>query len=243
MSKLTAKNLRRLREAAGLSQNDLAAICGVSGSAISQFESGSKAPSFEVTIKICESLSCSITELADREEIQGFGFTIYEQKIIEKYRTIDEIGKRAVNAVLDVEAERNSAVIEVKKSRIIPLFPAAAGAGEPVDGAAFDSWEVPEDSKAQFAVRISGDSMEPELHDGEVVLCERRRPQIGELAVIMVNGFLLVKQYIADNFGNIYLRSINRERKDLDYDILASGNDTAVGYGTVIHDKVELVKQ
>ena len=98
-------------------------------------------------------------------------------------------------------------------------------------------------STAQFAVRISGDSMEPELHDGEVVLCVRRRAQIGELAVIMVNGFLYVKQYIADSFGNIYLRSLNRQRKDLDVDIMASGNDTVTGYGVVIHRHVPLVRE
>ena len=60
--------------------------------------------------------------------------------------------------------------------------------------------------------------------------------------VILVNGFLLVKQYF-EVYGNIYLRSLNRERKDLDVDILASGNDTVNGWGTVIHRKIEAVKE
>ena len=91
-------------------------------------------------------------------------------------------------------------------------------------------------------MKISGDSMEPYLHDGEVVLCKRKRPEIGDLAVIMVNGFLVVKQYITDGL-NIYLRSMNRNRKDLDVDIWSSGNDTVVGYGTVILKKLPLVRQ
>ena len=235
--------LKEIRLAHKLTAKQLGKMIGKHESTITLYESGERKPSYDVLLALAEALDCSVSDLVGDAELEDLGFSSQEREVIQKYRSLDGIGKRAVNAVLDIEAERNSAVVEVEKTKVIPLFPAAAGAGEPVDGAAFDSWEVPENSKAQFAVRISGDSMMPVLQDGEIVLCERRRPQIGELAVIMVNGFLLVKQYIADNFGNIYLRSINRERKDLDYDILASGNDTAVGYGTVIHDKVELVQQ
>lgn len=152
---------------------------------------------------------------------------------------LDAHGRKLVEAIVAVELEKHAPV----ETKIIPLFAAAAGPGEPVDGEPLDEYEVDADSPAQFAVRISGDSMEPELHDGEIVLCKRKRPQTGELAVINVNGFMLVKQYIADGFGNIYLRSINRARKALDVDLWASGNDTAVGYGVVIHKKLELVRE
>lgn len=152
---------------------------------------------------------------------------------------LDAHGRKLVEAIVAVELEKAAPV----ETKIIPLFAAAAGPGEPVDGEPLDEYEVDAKSPAQFAVRISGDSMEPELHDGEIVLCKRKRPQTGELAVINVNGFMLVKQYIEDGFGNIYLRSINRARKALDVDLWASGNDTAVGYGVVIHRKLELVRE
>lgn len=152
---------------------------------------------------------------------------------------LDAHGRKLVEAIVAVELEKAAPV----ETKIIPLFAAAAGPGEPVDGEPLDEYEVDADSPAQFAVRISGDSMEPELHDGEIVLCKRKRPQTGELAVINVNGFMLVKQYIEDPYGNIYLRSINRARKALDVDLWASGNDTAVGYGVVIHRKLGLVRE
>jgi phage repressor protein C with HTH and peptisase S24 domain len=152
---------------------------------------------------------------------------------------LDAHGRKLVEAIVAVELDKAAPV----ETKIIPLFAAAAGPGEPVDGEPLDEYEVDAKSPAQFAVKISGDSMEPELHDGEIVLCKRKRPQTGELAVINVNGFMLVKQYIADGFGNIYLRSINRARKALDVDLWASGNDTAVGYGVVIHRKLELVRE
>lgn len=156
---------------------------------------------------------------------------------------LDEHGRELVRAIVNVELGRKKErpVIETPK-KVIPLFPAAAGPGEPIDGEPLDDYEVDADSPAQFAVRISGDSMEPELKDGEIVLCKRKRPEIGELAVMSVNGSMLVKQYITDGV-NIYLRSLNRDRKELDVDIWSTGNDTVIGYGTVIHKKVALVSQ
>ncbi len=129
------------------------------------------------------------------------------------------------------------------KGKIVPLFgtSAAAGPGEPDTGMPWEDYAVPEDSRAEFAVRITGDSMEPELHDGQIALCVKRRPEVGEMAVMMVNGAMLVKQYIKDYYGNIYLRSLNRARKDCDYNIMATGNDTVKCFGTVLAKRVPLV--
>lgn len=162
----------------------------------------------------------------------------------ERYYALDATGRKLVDAVMEIEAERFTAPEPVRKpTRIIPLFPAAAGPGEPVDGEAFDDYEVDADSPAHFAVRISGDSMEPELHDGEVVLCERRMPERGEIAVLMVNGFLLVKQFVPGYNGQFYMISINRERAALDYVYIPSGTDTLTTFGTVIHRKIPISGQ
>ena len=127
---------------------------------------------------------------------------------------------------------------ETAQTKIIPLLStaAAAGPGEMDTGLPWEKYTVPADSKADFAVRISGDSMEPVLTDGQIALCAEKTPQVGDVAVMMVNGALLVKQFIGDGH-NIYLRSINRKRKDVDVDIWESGNDTVVCYGTVIMKK------
>ena len=63
------------------------------------------------------------------------------------------------------------------------------------------------------------------------------RTQIGDVAVIMINGALVIKQFITDNYRNLYLRSLNRDRKDCDLDIMASGNDTVHVYGVVLLKK------
>lgn len=236
-------NLRKIRRARGLTAKELGEKVGKTESAICMYETGKREPSYETLLMIAEVLDCSVGDIIGEKALEDLGFTALERVIIQKYRTLDEYGKRAVEAVLDVEASRGAEIVPVKETKIIPLFVAAAGQlADEVPDFGLDEYEVEADSKAQFAVKISGDSMEPEFHDGDIVLCRRKRPEIGEVAVIMVNGFLLVKQYITDGV-NIYLRSLNRARKDLDVDVWATGNDTVIGYGTVMHKKLPLVRQ
>lgn len=170
-----------------------------------------------------------------------------KSEIESKYNTLDDHGKALVDSVLDLEFRRCAGVkaqIQQKK-KIIPLFGSsfAAGSFEPgTQDDPFEDYEVDADSKAEFAIRISGDSMEPELHDGQIVLCTKRKPQIGEIVVCLVNGSFYVKQFITDGL-NIYLRSVNRKRKDADLDIWHSGNDTVKCFGTVIHKRIPLVQE
>lgn len=169
-----------------------------------------------------------------------------KSEIENKYNALDDHGKALVDSVLDLEYLRcaGQKVQIQSKKKIIPLFGVsfAAGPGEPDTEAPFEDYEVDADSKAEFAIRVSGDSMEPELHDGEIALCTKRRPEIGEIVVCLVNGSFYVKQFITDGL-NIYLRSVNRKRKDADLDIWNSGNDTVKCFGTVIHKRIPLVQQ
>ena len=57
------RNLRRFRKAKKLTQRELAERVGVSESAISQYENGGKIPSFEVALKIAETLDCETIDL------------------------------------------------------------------------------------------------------------------------------------------------------------------------------------
>lgn len=157
--------------------------------------------------------------------------------LVQKFRKADEKRKQAVESVLDG--------VKLRETKIIPLFGSsfAAGSFEPgTQDEPFEDYEVDADNKAEFAIRVSGDSMEPELHDGEIVLCTKRRPQIGEIVVCLVNGSFYVKQFITDG-TNIFLRSINRARSDADIDIWHYNNDTVRCFGTVIHKKIPLVMQ
>ena len=117
------------------------------------------------------------------------------------------------------------------------LTPAAAGYANPA--LSEDYINIPRDDSvpdsADFAVRIAGDSMEPYIRDGSRVWVTRRNQlQDGDVGIFFVDGDMKCKQYCEDPFGNIYLFSLNRARKDADVHIFASAGSTVVCFGKVL---------
>ncbi len=101
-----------------------------------------------------------------------------------------------------------------EKTRVIPLYltPAAAGYASPALEEDYEDYAVDASCKADFAVRIDGDSMEPVIHDGSVALVCREPIENGDVGMFFIDGDMKCKQYCRDNYGNIYLLSINRAR-------------------------------
>ena len=235
-------NLREIRKSKGMTMKQLGNLVGVTESAIGLWETGKREPNQEMLLKLGEALDCSVLDIMGADTVIRIHL---ESPLMQKYNALDKHGKMVVDFVIEAEYQRCTKaeeVVEKPRTKIIPLFCAAAGPGEPPSQDGFEDYEVDEDSPARFAVKISGDSMEPEFHDGDIVLCRKKRPEIGEIAVIMVDGFIYVKQYI-EGINGFYLRSLNRKRKDCDLDVLYSGGQRVEGYGTVIHKKIPLVMQ
>lgn len=233
--------LREIRKAADMTMKELGAKVGVTESAIGLYETGKREPNYEMLLRLSEALGCQVSDIMGHTTQQAVE---HISEIDIKYNALDPHGKKIVKTILDMEYARCIGAKPKPVTKVIPLFSQSFAAG-PSGNFAEDAWEdyeVPEDSKADFAVRISGDSMEPELHDGQIYLCKRRYPEIGEICVAMVNGGFYVKQFITDGH-NIYLRSVNRARKDNDIDIMESGQYTGKCLGTVIHKRIPLVEQ
>ena len=123
-----------------------------------------------------------------------------------------------------------------ERGRVIPLYfsPAAAGLASPALGEDYEDYIVPDSSPADFAARIDGDSMEPMLHDGDVALVKRCPIENGDVGLFFVDGDMKCKQYCRDNFGNVYLFSLNRSRADADSFISASSGITLCCFGKVL---------
>ena len=100
--------------------------------------------------------------------------------------------------------------------REIPLFdlPVSAGTGVFLDDSRADDIIIPDNSKtkgADFAVRISGRSMEPKYHDGDVLLVQDcDAVENGELAIFVLDGSGYFKM-----FGGDRLISLNPEFDDI----------------------------
>ena len=108
-------------------------------------------------------------------------------------------------------------------------LPASAGSGVDLDGCEKEQIAVRETdmtSDANFAIRVSGKSMEPSYHDGDIVLV-RTQPEVelGQIGIFTVNDMGYIKQR-----GKHELISLNRQ-----YDnIPISASDSCYCRGLVI---------
>ncbi len=100
--------------------------------------------------------------------------------------------------------------------RTLPLYdlPVSAGVGVMLDGDSTEEITVSDNSRtreADFALRISGNSMEPRYRDGDILLVqETDTVEFGELGIFILdgNGFFKV-------FGGDRLYSLNPEYGDI----------------------------
>lgn len=163
-----------------------------------------------------------------------------EMELVERYRSLDERGKNMVDSVVasqtisatDVKASRaripaheslSSRLANAYENndngfrrRTIPLYdlPVSAGVGISLDGDSTEEISISDNSRtkeADFALRISGNSMEPRYHDGDILLVQETDTlEFGELGIFILdgNGFFKV-------FGGDRLYSLNSEYGDI----------------------------
>jgi len=119
--------------------------------------------------------------------------------------------------IIKTATERSS---EEKRSsfsrRSIFLYdmPVSAGSGVYLDDSTAEKINITDNEKtvtADFALRISGNSMEPKYHDGDILLVENAdSTEVGELGIFVLDGSGYFKKYGGDR-----LISLNPEFADI----------------------------
>lgn len=242
--------LKERREAVNLTQKDLGVLLGVSGNAIGNYEKGISSPNADALYRVFDILHCDANYLF-QDEMQALSENTpssAEMEHIKKYRALDEHGKDIVDTVLEKELARMNepeGIVDLHPAgpKIIPLLgnSYAAGPGEPDFGNFWEDYEVPYDSPAEFAIRISGDSMEPWLPDGSIQLCKKAAPRDGEIGAFLIDGEYVCKQACMDVTGTLHLFSLNRDRRDMDRHIPRDDIERQVMcFGTVLTDRHSL---
>ena len=110
IKKNISKNIAKYREAAGISQKDLAKKLGVVPSRISNWETGANCPTIDILFEVCEILNVSINDIYGVYPDSKFVLKYGEQDLLKKYRSLDEHGKRIVDFVISEEADRCSEI-------------------------------------------------------------------------------------------------------------------------------------
>ena len=200
-------------------------------------------PKFETLKAIVHCLGYSLDDLSPTNK-KSPALSSEAQRVAEDYAALDDHGQRVVRVVTDEELSRLAAASApapdiAPAEKTVPLFGTsfAAGPAEQESDLKWEPYAVPADSRAEFAIRVHGTSMEPYLHDGQIALGSKRAPNAGDVGAFILNGEYLVKQVVGDHLGNLYLLSLNRAESDKDITIWASGNETLLTIGTILMER------
>ena len=149
------KNIKRIRELKGISQDELARAVGFkSRSSINKIEQGVNDITQSKLVAIANALAVSPGELMGREAEESRDYI----------KRIPVLG--AIRAGIPIDA-----IEEIE------------------DWEEIDTRQHPFRSGTFFALRVTGDSMEPTIHDGDVVIV-RQQPRVenGEIGIVTING-------------------------------------------------------
>ena len=116
------QRLKNLRLSQKKTQQDLASQIGVSVVAVRSWEHGSKKPSMDALISLGDALGTSIDTLlgvAGRFQPVGVILSPTEMALLDKYQSLDQYGKKAVEAICALEKERIDALRKVSEPKVI----------------------------------------------------------------------------------------------------------------------------
>jgi len=198
--------------------------------------------SAENIYKICMALEIDFYALM-QGEIKDYikdavRLTKQENDLLLKVRALDSFGINAVKSIINNEYERNvfygNATEFVYKD--FYQLPVSAGNGIYLDDSykeAIRIHKTPVSERADFVLRVAGDSMEPRFQDSDIVLI-KSQPIInqGEIGIFILNNEAYIKE-----LGYNELISKNPE-----YDpILISEEDSLICKGKVLGKTKEVL--
>ena len=152
-----------------------------------------------------------------------------ERKLLLEYRAADSYGQALIRKVAEMESGRTADVAEGQDDRALraataesgaiitlPLYydAVSAGPGMPLTDGAYETIDVRAGyttEQADFALRVSGNSMEPRFKNGDIVLVHQQNTVLfGELGIFIADGAGYFKRFMGDR-----LHSLNPEYPDI----------------------------
>ena len=192
-----AQKLKQLRAAAGVSQRVAAQAIGRSQQTLGSWETGVGQPDIDTLIRLLRFYNAS-ADVAFGLFMQR-GITQKEIELCKKLRALDDFGRLAVTAVLDVETLR---CVEQRQAQVLilpfPIQKVSAGQGNYLDDDCAEPLSVIHNDitcRADYLLRVTGDSMQP-LYAEDDILLVRQTDAVneGDIGVFLLEGELLVKK-------------------------------------------------
>lgn len=215
---IIGSRIKEARKAKGYSLDNLRRVLENNGVKISRFainkwEAGETVPSAYQLVAIFNALDLSehVSYFMDSymPELNAEGFSKvreYKADLIATGKYAPATGKMNKPAIRYIDMKVSSLAV-------------SAGIGEFLDEENFETISFPENTVpegADFGLRVSGDSMEPVYHDGQIVwVKECDRVEIGQVGVFVYDGAGYLKAYdeqepdesvvdeYTDGYGNV----------------------------------------
>lgn len=201
------ERLINVRKERGYTRESLANALGISKYTLRNYELGATEPGHTFLKQISDFFHVSIDYLMgltnEPEILESFNLNTSEQDILNKYRNLDDHGKKVVDFILNEEYSRRNilAPTQFTKNRLVQYFQrfASAGSGQlvfddvPVD--LIEIPDVPEFKDVRYAIGVNGQSMEPLYYDGDILLVKPADDvAIGDIGIFIVDGQSYVKK-------------------------------------------------
>ncbi len=189
-----SKKLKEARLAAGFTQKEVYEWLGTRQSTFSAWEIGDGSPSVEVFLRLCQKYGIAHpVEYFLPDPVSGQTERQLDPVFVKKMLSLPQRSQEAVRNCL--EFEYSNAPLKVHRSnrkiRRIPLYTqvATAGFGNYLDDQDAELRELEAPEEATFAIKISGQSMEPLIQDGDIVFVHRQSEiASGEIGIFSYNG-------------------------------------------------------
>lgn len=210
-------NLAELRRAKKLRQKDVAAKLTARGfttgaKTIYNWEKGLAQPNAGQFLALCD--------------IYGVDDVLWRFSGLHRgpYAGLNQSGREKAREFIDllfhIDLYRDDPEEQSEAPRLLRLYdvPASAGTGNFLDESGFEMIEAPGyiPSAADFALRVSGDSMEPLYRDGQIIWVKEQETLAGgDIGIFVYSGDVYCKKLV-NSCGRAYLRSLNTGYGDIE---------------------------
>lgn len=211
---IVCDRIKYYRAKRGIEQKALADQLGVTGNSISNWENGRSRPDVNLLPAIAKALGISLYDLygIDDPRLQ---YTAGEQSLVSRFRDLTLGHQKAINSLID-QLLVSQAIDNCPKLTELTRYEnnLAAGVGMDIDfddaGEPFYLYSSRLVDRADSVFVVNGESMEPDYHDGDMVLVEQipGAPdlQYGEVGAFFVENEPYIKVFEKDG-----LHSLNPE--------------------------------
>lgn len=211
-----ALRLRQARNAAGLTQAQAARAIGRPPQTLGGWENARSQPDVGALTALMRLYRVNAAAFLG---LEAETFTLAEVRMLQRYRALDEHGRRMADLTLEEETRRlreetaraarraqparpaRAPQAEIEAQNLLAFRvsdqPAAAGTGVYLGPECFHTVYVNAQALprgAAFGVPVRGDSMEPVYHDGDILVVSGEQPRCGEVGVFTLDGSGYVKK-------------------------------------------------